>query len=240
MIRDRNVDALNRRHFVGGADGGAFGAGAIVAADIDDQRVVELAHVFDGLDDPADFMVGVGQVGGVDVRLADEQFLLVGVQRVPFLEKVLGPRRQLGVVRNDAELFLVGEDLLAERVPALVEQVQVADFLDPLRRGVVRRVRAAGHVVAEERLVGGEVVELIQPVDGFVGHGGGEVPAGLADVRINRGGVAEQIGLPLAGIAADEAVEVLEAHADRPLVEGPGLAVENSGVLWFLPNHEVP
>ena len=36
--------------------------------------------------------------------------------------------------------------------------------------------------------------------------------------------VAEEVRLPLVGVAADEAVEVLEAHAGRPLVEGPDLA----------------
>ena len=35
------------------------------------------------------------------------------------------------------------------------------EFLDPLRRRVVRRVGAARHVVAEERLVGGDLVELL-------------------------------------------------------------------------------
>ena len=61
----------------------AFGARAVVAADVDDQRVVELAHVLDGLDDAADLVVGVGEVGGVDVGLPDEHLLLVGRQRVP-------------------------------------------------------------------------------------------------------------------------------------------------------------
>ncbi len=47
---------------------------------------------------------------------------------------------------------------------------------------------------------------------------------GLAVEGIDLRGVAEQIGLPLVGIAADEAVEILEAHTGRPLVERPGLA----------------
>ncbi len=56
----------------------AFGAGAVVAADVDDQRVVEFAHVLDGLDDAADFVVGVCEVGGINVGLLDEEFLLLG------------------------------------------------------------------------------------------------------------------------------------------------------------------
>jgi hypothetical protein len=41
---------------------------------------------------------------------------------------------------------------------------------------------------------------------------------------LNRCGVTEQVRLPLAGVAAAESVEILEPHADRPLVEGPSLA----------------
>ena len=46
----------------------------------------------------------------------------------------------------------------------------------------------------------------------------------MPDIRVDRRGVAEQVRLPLARVAADEAVEVFEAHAGRPLVERAGLA----------------
>ena len=46
----------------------------------------------------------------------------------------------------------------------------------------------------------------------------------LALERIDLRRVAEQVRLPLVGVAADEAVEILEAHAGRPLVERPDLA----------------
>jgi len=42
-----------------------------VARDVDDQRVVELAQVLDGLDDAPDLMIGVGEVGAEDVGRAD-------------------------------------------------------------------------------------------------------------------------------------------------------------------------
>ena len=70
-------------HLVERALQGAFGAGAVVAADVDDQRVVELAHVLDRLDDAADLMVGIGGVGGEDLRLARIEFLLHQRKRVP-------------------------------------------------------------------------------------------------------------------------------------------------------------
>ena len=99
-------------------------------------------------------------------------------------------------------------------VPAIVEQVHVADLLHPLRRRVVRRMRAARRVVDEEGQVRLDLVQLVQPVDGVVRHGGDQVPARLAVIGMDRRGVAEQIArLPLAGVAANEAIEVVEAHA---------------------------
>ncbi len=87
----------------------------------------------------------------------------------------------------------------------------------------MRRVGTAGHEMQEEGHRGVNVVQHGQPVDGVVGHRRGEVPPGIVDVWIDRRGVVEEVGLPLAGVAADEAVEVLEPHAGGPLVEGPGL-----------------
>ena len=145
---DGNIDALNRGHVERRAERGAFGARAVVAADIDDERVVELAQVVDGLDHPADFVVGVGHIGGEDIRLADEQLLLIGIEAIP-LRQAVRPGRELGVCRDHAELLLVGEDRLAQGVPAFVEQVHIADLLDPLRCGLMRCMRAAGHVITD-------------------------------------------------------------------------------------------
>src|SRR5215813_4157398 len=89
LLRDRNVDALNRGHLVWSAENGAFGASAIVAADVDDQRVIKLAHVLDSLDHTANFMIGVSRVGRKDVRLTYEESLFIRTERLPFLE--LGP-----------------------------------------------------------------------------------------------------------------------------------------------------
>ena len=64
LVLDRHLDAVEHGDLVGRADQRALGAGAVVAADVDDQRVVELAHVLDRLDHAADLVVGVGEVGG--------------------------------------------------------------------------------------------------------------------------------------------------------------------------------
>ena len=52
-----------------------------------------------------------------------------------------------------------------------------------------------------------------------VRHVRGQIGAGLSDPGENLGGVPEQIRRPLVALAAHEAIEVVEAHADGPLTE---------------------
>src|SRR4051812_24604703 len=66
----QSQDAVVSSHLIKRALDGAFGTGTIVAADIDDQRVIELAHVFDSLNDTANLMIRVGDVTGERLRLA--------------------------------------------------------------------------------------------------------------------------------------------------------------------------
>ncbi len=122
---DRDFDAVEHRDLVRRADQRTLGAATVVTADVDDQSVVELAHVLDCLDHPADLVVGVHEIRGIHVDLAEKHLLLVGRECVPLLQQIIRPGRHLRVLRNHAELLLVLEDLLAQRVPALVEQVQV-------------------------------------------------------------------------------------------------------------------
>ena len=75
LVLDRHGNAIEGGELVRRAVEHAFGARAVVAADVDDQGVVELAQVFDGLDDAADLVVGVGEVGPIDVGLLDEELL---------------------------------------------------------------------------------------------------------------------------------------------------------------------
>src|ERR1700747_1878398 len=77
LVLHRYFNAIESGELVRGAVEHAFGARAVVAADIDDQGVVELAEVFNGLGDPADLMVGICKVSSIDIRLLDEEFLLV-------------------------------------------------------------------------------------------------------------------------------------------------------------------
>src|SRR5512137_1753751 len=93
----------------------------------------------------------------------------------------------------------------------------------PLRRHVVRRMGRPRRKVDEEGLVGHERLLLAHPVDGLVGHVLREVIAFLWRLFwLDRMGALVDAGVVLVGLAADEAVEVLEAAARAgPVVEGP-------------------
>src|SRR5271156_3941931 len=242
-------DGLDHRHIddavVGGvlverAVNAAFGAGAVIAVDVDDQRVVELALVLDLLNHATNLVVGVGGVGGEDLGFPAIHLLFRRVQRVPFgqlgttvLRLSVRPWRERCVRRNHAQLLLVFEELLAQLFPAHIELA--VELVDPFLGWLVGRVRAAGHVIEEERLVRRGRVQVVHVLDGVVGQVGGEVVAFLTDPWVHRSRIAEQVGRPLVGFATQEAIEILKAHADRPLVEGAsrGAVSEARGVVVF-------
>ena len=84
-------------------------------------------------------------------------------------------RRQLGVGGHDAELLLVGERLLADRLVAHVEPA--LELVDPLLRRVMRRVAGAGRVVEEERLLRRDRLGVADELERLVGDVVGEVVA---------------------------------------------------------------
>ena len=223
LIFNRHGDTVERGKFVRRPVEHSLCARAVVAADVDDQRVVQFAKVFDRLDDAADLVVGVGEIGAVHVSLLDEEFLLFPIERIP-LRQAIRPCGQLSVVGHNAQFLLVGKDGVADFVPAAIEEVHVADLLDPFRSRMMRRVCTARHVINEERFVRRNLLELFHVLDRIVSHRCRQIPTGLPLKRIDGRRVAEQVRLPLAGVAADEPVKILEAHTDRPLMERTRLA----------------
>ncbi len=185
-------------------------------------------------------MIGVREIGAVDVGLLDKELLLIHAKGIP-LRQFFRPVGQLSVLGHDAHPFLIGEDGVAQFVPAAVEEMHVADLLDPLRRGMMWRVRATRYVIDKERLVGRDFLELLHVLDRLVCHRCGQIPARMALEGIDGCRIAVQVRLPLAGVAADKAIEVLEAHAVRPLIEGPGLGrlIEGSVVILAEPRGRV-
>ena len=140
-----DVDAVQERHLVERARRRPLQAGAVVAPDVEDQRVVEVAHLLDLVEQPADVPVGVVHEARVDLHLPRVELLRRVVERVPGVEEI-GPLGQHRVLRDHAELLLPLEDLLAERVPALVELALV--LVGPVRR---RRGAARGRSRSSSR-----------------------------------------------------------------------------------------
>ena len=127
-------------------------------------------------------------------------------------------RGQLRVLRDDTELLLPGQRLLAELVPATVELALV--LVRPLLRHVMRRVGRAGGEVHEERLVRHQRLLLAHPRNRAIREIFGERVAFLRRLRrLDGRGALVQARVVLVRLTADEAVEMLEAGAGRPLVE---------------------
>ncbi len=95
----------------------ALHAGAVVAPDVDHERVVELAHLRRSRRSRGRRSVGVLREAGVDLHLARVDALLV-LGRESQAGNASGRGCQLRVGRDDAELLLPRERLLAAACPS--------------------------------------------------------------------------------------------------------------------------
>ena len=219
VIFQRFLHIVEEEHLVERAHRPALGAGAVVGDD-DDQRVVQLADLFQEIEDAPEVIIGEAHETGIDFHHTGIQPLGVSRQRVPN-GHVRVVRRQLGAWRDDAHLELALVDDLAVLVPAHVELALV--LVRPLLGHVVRGVAGAGGVIQEEGLVRRVDLRILDELDGLVGQVDAQVVAllrrlGLLDLVV----VVGQLRIPLVGFAAQEAVETLEAAPERPAVVGPG------------------
>jgi hypothetical protein len=202
-----------------GAARAALTRGAVVAQEVEEQRVVEDIHLLERVDEPAHLDVGVLGEAGVGLHEARRDPLLGLVELVPVRDP-LGPRRQLGRLGHEAELLLAGQCLLALGVPARVEPAGV--LVSPLRRDMERRVRGTEREVGEERPLGRDGLLVLDPGDGVVDQVLREVVAVLGK-PVGLDGVAPLVELrvPVVHLRTHEAVEEVEALPHRPPREGP-------------------
>jgi hypothetical protein len=138
VLRKVVCDAVGELHLVDGAGRPPLAARSVVGDD-DDERVLELSALLQVVEQPADVVVGVCQEPGVDLGHPREELFLVLAELVPgacvverrerqavraragLRRSDRVDRRQLRVGRDDAELLLAGEGLLAHRFVADVE-----------------------------------------------------------------------------------------------------------------------
>ena len=219
VIFQRFLDIVEEEHLVERADRTALGAGAVVGDD-HDQRIVQLADLFQEIEDAPEVIIGEAHEAGIDFHHAGIQPLGVSRQSVPH-RHIRVVRRQFGARRDDAHLELALVDDLAVLVPAHVELALV--LVRPFLGHMVRRVAGARGVIQEERLVRRVDLRILDELDGLVGQVDAQVVAllrrlGLLDLVV----VVGQLRIPLVGFAAQEAVVALEAAPERPAVVGPG------------------
>ena len=165
-------------------------------------------------------MVGVLQETGKHFHHAGIQPFLLSGEAVPV--------RHIGVVagehgafRDDAQLLLAREGVLAVGVPAAIEFALV--FVGPFLRHVVGRMHGAGAEVHEEGFVGRHLLGVGDHRPGLRHQIGGEVVALLRrGRRFHLAVVLHQLRVVLVRVAAEEAVEALEAPAQGPAVVGAG------------------
>ena len=185
----------------------------------DDHGVVALAQLVERRQDPAELRVRVGQEPGVDLHHAGSDPALVGVHVVPVghVRRWCG---QLGAGCDDAKRDLAFQRRAAPLVPAGVELAGVG--VAPLGGDVVGRVAGAHAEPDQERPLGLVAPQLAHTGDGLVGQVLAQVVALVGGAgRVDVGVVADQLGRPVVRVAAEEPVVVLEALAERPVLERP-------------------
>ena len=128
----------------------AFGARAVVAPDVDDQRVVADAEPVEFVDHAARLHVDVLDETREHFHQAPLKRPLRFRNAVPRRHRI-GARRELRILGNPAEFLLPLERAFAQRIPAVVELAFI--LVGPLFEDVVRTVTGAGRPVHQERLI---------------------------------------------------------------------------------------
>ena len=177
--------------------------------------------VLESVEEASDLVVGVREEAGEHLLLASVHPSLLVAEAVPCSHpgRTLRGRVVLG---DQAHGSLVGDDLVAPGVPALIEGAGVA--VSPLGGDVVGGVHGSEGEVGVCRLAGGrrgDGEDLPKcPIHEVLGE---VVALRFGWVELDVVVVLNQVGLVLVGIALEEPVVALEAEAERPAGEGTGI-----------------
>ena len=216
VLRDLGWDAILRELLADRAVQ-AFGRGTVVAPDVEDERVIKLALPLDFINDSARVVVSVLGETCEDFHEPALEGLFVLRNGIPGSHRG-GTRRELRVLWNPAELLLAGKGAFAIVVPAVVEFALI--LVRPFLRDLVGTMRRARSPIHEEWFVGCVGPLLAQPLDGVRRDVLGKVVA-FTLVTSQLSGVAHQGRFVLRGFSGEEAVEILETVAARPVLERP-------------------
>ena len=148
-------------------------------------------------------------------------------------------RREFGVLGQQPEFFLAPQNPRPDRLVSLVEDAFVP--VGPLLEHVVRRVGRVEGEVHEEGLVGIDDLGVPDEFNSFVGQVLGDVVALFGrGRRVDRVVVVDQVRVPAARLAAEEAVEPLEAAPEGPAPPlYAAMLISSPGVRCHLPTHYV-
>ena len=214
-VVDAVVKTLLGLHVVERARQGAFGAGAVVANDVDDQRVVTYSQGVQRVDDASRLRVDVLEEPG-------KYFLHPGVQTPLIIGAVIPcrnfirPLRQDGVLGDDTQIDLVFEREFSLPIPTVVELALV--LVGPFLGDVMRRVRRAWSPIDEERLIWRRRLLFAHPGNRVICNGLREMPS-LFSGRFDRRRIADQRCRPLVSLTTEEAIEILKPLPCRPMFE---------------------
>ena len=199
--------------------GSAFGRSPVVG-DRHHDGVLQLTGRREVIEQSSEVVVGVRDERGADLHHPGVEPAPVRLDLRPRFDPHR-PLRQHRPGRDDAECLLAIERRRPPRIPPVVEAT--AEPIDPLPRGLVRRVRRARCVPQEERPLGMRAAQLPHVRDRMVREIGVEVvalgrrPGWLDVVR-----VVHQVGRPLVRLTVEEPVVPIEAQARGPHVVGAG------------------
>ena len=189
---------------------------AIVALDEDDQRVVELSGILQPRDDPAELIVGIGKLGGSDLHHARIKTLLVGRQAAP-RGHTRQRRRQLRIGRDHTHFLLASKYLFADDIPSHVELA--FELVDPLLGRLLRPVHGTWRIIGKEGFVGVGAILRAHPGEQMVGHVLFKDIVGIVGITADADMIFKQRRIGLIRPGGVEAIEIIEAHAARPVRE---------------------